>query len=343
MAEKEVVDQIRKGYMKGKRNLVKWQMSTGVGCAYRSDGYRKWWISTSPSWSQCVLTWPLRRCRVRLEFLSGHVWGSLECRLSSTSEDRTIWRTGAIPSLCSRAHSDVRWAGLPVFSGRLSLPVPFLLRWWRQAGWNILSLHQELAVRSVASSGFHVVGKQSECGNCGKTALRDRTPSHQRMRLVVEYPKNLAHGCPAELRHPSWQTLEGFPPTVAEGVAPRKRLSRLLRTIRPAGLLSRCAAVTGSPHGGMTWHGQCQRELRSDTWKVLNAVASHTEEQLHLWKHLCGGQIRSFWWAGRTAKMTCPSPGLPEHSVVVLVADLEWHFPLLSCSPTDVSCWWPLW
>ena len=39
MAEKEVVDQIRKGYMKGKRSLVKWQMSTGVGCAYR-----KWWI-----------------------------------------------------------------------------------------------------------------------------------------------------------------------------------------------------------------------------------------------------------------------------------------------------------
>ena len=94
--------------------------------------------------------------------------------------------------------------------------------------------------------------------------------------------------------------------------------SRLLRTIQPAGLLSRCAAVTGSPHGGMTRHGQWQRELRSDTWKVLSAMANHSEEQLHLWKHLCGGQIRSFWWAGRTAKITCPSPGLPEHSVVVL-------------------------
>ena len=32
---KKVVDQIRKGYMKGRRNLVKRKMSTGVGCAYR--------------------------------------------------------------------------------------------------------------------------------------------------------------------------------------------------------------------------------------------------------------------------------------------------------------------
>ena len=242
-----MVDQIRKGYMKGMRNLVRWQMSTGVGCAYTplakvietgtqakhrrvhaqeitrlrhvpavvsffffGPGSRKWWISSS--WPQCVLTWPLRRCHVRSEFPSGHVWESLECRLSSTSEDRTIWRTRAIPSLCGRAHSDVRWAGLPVFSGRLSLPVPFLLRWWRQAGWNILSLHQELAIRCVASSGFHVVGKQSECGTCGKTVQRDRTPLHQKMRLVVKYPKNLALGCAAELRHPSWQTLEGFSP-----------------------------------------------------------------------------------------------------------------------------------
>ena len=35
LVEKEVVDQIRKEYTKGMRNLVRWQMSTGVGCAYR--------------------------------------------------------------------------------------------------------------------------------------------------------------------------------------------------------------------------------------------------------------------------------------------------------------------
>ena len=65
------------------------------------------------------------------------------------------------------------------------------------------------------------------------------------MRLVVEYPKNRTHGCPAdrELRHSSWQTLEGFPPTGAEGVAPRKRLSRLLLTIRPVTELVSCLVV----------------------------------------------------------------------------------------------------